>query len=350
MNKIVNTCVIDSIYGNKTINLIKEDIVDSHEDMIIFSIHQKNKNEIEGSVFNSLKKKFKLKANSKNSCETNINGMNVKYFQEEIKDEKYNFLMATMESYEGIDDVLSYHDKNVRAIFAFIKALEFNEKKFRTIALPMLGGNRNIDYMENIKILLNYTIKLLKQSKEVEIVNFYILDDEEEVKWNHAFEKTLGRTYYKQGSLALIETLKNNLKDTIETIYNSGKYREIEYVLNLIYRELEEVDSLSINNIAINSRKISEIIAKEIASRKQINIHKIKYDLSAIINVIASKDIIAPWAIQYLHTARVFGNKSAHVETVIKYQPNRLYTDDFISILSTLYNMLWFWYYNKEKI
>ena len=201
-----------------------------------------------------------------------------------------------------------------------------------------------------MKILLKYSIKYLRESKATENINFYTIGDEAEVDWNKAFEKTLGRSYYKVGSLQIIETLKENLKSTIETIYQDERFKELNFVLNLIYRELEEVDSLSINNIAINSRKICEIIAKELASKKEISIKKIKNDLSSIINLLSTKDIIAPWVIQYMHMARVFGNKSAHVESLIKYEPNRLYSDDFIAILTTLYNLLWFWYYNKEKI
>lgn len=350
MREVVNTCIIDSIYGNRTINLIKEDIVESKDELIIFSTQCNNSNKVYGEVYDSLQNKFKMKLKGDEGSSSKINNVDIKYWRETKDNEYFRFLMATLPCYENIEDVVKYHDKNVKAIFAFIKSLEFNDKSFRTIALPMIGGNKNIDYYENVKILLKYSIKFLKESKETEIINFYIVDEEELNKWNHAFEKTLGRTYYEQGSLVIIESLKVSLKDSIETMYQSGNYRELEYVLNLIYRELEEVDSLSINNIAINSRKIVEIIAKEICGKKQLNIQKIKHDLSAILNLLASKDIIAPWVIQYFHTARVFGNKTAHVETVIKYQPNRLYTDDFISILSSLYNVLGFWYHNKEKI
>lgn len=352
MKEILNTCIIDTIYGNRTINLIRENISESNDDLIIFSAYVKKDNsEVCGEILSSLKKKYKMKIGDKNNMITKIGDISIEFWKEKNKDSINNFLMARMIDYEENVDVLVEHDNNIRSIFGMLKLLEFNDISFRNISLSIIGGRKNIDYFENIKILLKYSIKYLKESRNTEYINFYIdgAEDEEE-NWNNAFEKTLGRTYYKQGSLVIIESLKTSLKDTIEMMFQSGKFKELEYVLNLIYRELEEVDSLSINNIAINSRKISEIIAKEIASRKQLNIHKIKYDLSAILNLLASKDIIAPWVIQYLHISRVFGNKSAHVETVIKYQPNRLYTDDFISILSTLYNILWFWYYNKEKI
>lgn len=350
MRKIVNTCNIDTVYGDRKINLIKDNINNTIDDLIIFSTHADCNCEIDGEVYKALKEKYEMEVKNKTSIITKINNISIEYWKEKRNNSYKNFIMARIPTYENKETAINYHDKNIKAIFSTIKALEFNEISFKSISLPMLGGNKKIDSYENVKILLKYSIKYLRESKATENINFYTIGDEAEVDWNKAFEKTLGRSYYKVGSLQIIETLKENLKSTIETIYQDERFKELNFVLNLIYRELEEVDSLSINNIAINSRKICEIIAKELASKKEISIKKIKNDLSSIINLLSTKDIIAPWVIQYMHMARVFGNKSAHVESLIKYEPNRLYSDDFIAILTTLYNLLWFWYYNKEKI
>ena len=342
MREIINTCNIDTVYGNRKINLIRSNINESLDELIVFPSYIDDKNQLDGEIYTELRRKFKVEYNNSNSIITKINNIHIEYWKEKNNDNYNNFLMCKI-PYNKESNINLMDENNIRAIFAAIKGLEFNEIYFKSISLPMGGKGEELDYYNNIKILLKYSIKYLKESKYTEYINFYILEDEE-IQWNNAFEKNLGRTYYKQGSMQIIETLKSNLKETIECMYQNGGYKELEYVLNLIYRELDEVDSLSINSIAINSRKISEIIAKELTKRKEISIKKIKNDLSSIINLLATKDILAPWVIQYMHMARVFGNKSAHVETSIKYQPNRLYTDDFVSILTTLYNLLWFWY------
>lgn len=347
---IINTCNIDTIYGNRTINLIREDIKNTKADLIAFSANADTNEEVKGQVYESLKKVYNMDFKGRKKLSTDINDVKCRFWKEKHDSKWTSFLMARIPPFQKEQNMTAAYDKHVKAIFASIKALEFNDCYFQDISLPIIEGNKNIDYYESIKILLSYSIRFLKESKSTETINFYILKDEEELEWINAFEKTLGRNYYKQGSIVVIESLINNLKEIIDNIFDSGNYKELEYVLRLISRELEQVDSLSINNIAINSRKISEIVAKEIAGRKNLNIHKIKFDLSAILNVIASKDIIAPWVVQYLHTARVFGNRSAHVETATKFIPTRLYNSDFISILASLYNILVFWYYNKEKI
>lgn len=345
MNKVINTCIIDTVYGNKSINLVDENITKSNDDLIIFFYNKSLKYLTENNTYNLLKTKYKVNYNTKKMNSSLINGISLRCFNENYISRDIGFLLVKMMQQKN--DTYKEYENLYKSVFAFLKALEFNDVYYKNIAI-VIEGNEKLQHFDIIKLFLQNAIKYLKGSKSSDTINIFI--NKEEDKWNHSFEKTLGRTYYKQGSLDIIETLKNNLMETIEVIYKSGNYKELEFVLNIIYGELEEVDSLSINNIAINSRKISEIIAKEIAGRKNISIKKIKHDLSAILNLLASKDIVAPWVIQYLHTARVFGNKSAHVETAIKYEPNKLYTDDFISILSTLYNILWFWYYNKEKI
>lgn len=352
MEMIVNTCNIDTIYGNRTINLIREDISETQADLIVFSTHADSSRPIEGEVYEALKKVYKVNFQGKGNVNMVMNDVNMHYWREkqEDREKRQGFLMARIPNFSDKKDRTAIYDKNIRAIFATIKALEFNDNVFESISLPIIEGNKNIDYYESIKILLKYAIKLLKESKNTEVLNFYILREDEEGNWNKAFEKTLGRTYYKQGSLVVIESLIVSIKEIIGDIFKSGEYKELEYILRIIERELDEVDSLSINSIAINSRKISETIAKNVASKHNLNIYKIKYDLSSILNLLASKDILAPWVIQYLHMARVFGNKSAHVETSTKYTPKKFYNSDFISILASLYNILAFWYYNKDKI
>lgn len=350
MNKIVNSCNIDTIYGNRTINIIKEDISETNADLIIFSTHADLDTPVYGEVFDSLTKKYKMSCSGRGSVITDINGIRLEYWREKNDYDWQSFLMARIPSTNEEKNIVDAHDKHVKAIFSCLKALEFNELDFENISLPIIAGNRNVDCYESIKILLKYSIRFLKESKKTETINFYFIGDDEEEIWNEAFEKTLGRTYYKQGSVAVIESLIVALKDTISTIVDSEKFSEIEYILRVLDRELDGVDSLSISNIAINSRKISETIVKEIASRKNLNINKIKYDFGAILNLLSSKEVIAPWIIQYLHTARVFGNKAAHVEPSVKYLPEKIFYSDFISILAALYNILEFWYYNKDKI
>lgn len=345
MNKVINTCIIDTVYGSKSINLVNENITKSNDDLIIFFYNKSLKDLVFNDTYNLLKTKYKLNYNTKKINSFLINGVSLRCFNENYINRNVGFLLV--KTLKEKNNKIKEYENLYKSIFAFLKALEFNDIYYKNISI-VIEDNDKLQHFDIIKLILQNAIKYLKESKNSDTINIFINKNED--KWNKAFEKTLGRTYYKQGSLDIIETLKNNLMETIEVIYKSGKFKELEFVLNIIYGELEEVDSLSINNIAINSRKISEIIAKEIAGRKNISIKKIKHDLSAILNLLASKDIVAPWVIQYLHTARVFGNKSAHVETAIKYEPNKLYTDDFISILSTLYNILWFWYYNKEKI
>lgn len=351
MKKIVNTCNIDTIYGNRTINLIREDIAETKGELIIFSTHLDDELPIDGEVYQSLKKKYKLKFSGKGSVSTEINGVKLQYWRERDQDgDMQSFLMARIPSFESNQNIINAHDRNIKALFSTIKALEFNDCTFESISMPTIAGNTHIDYYESIKILIKFAIKFLKESKSTEIINFYIVNKEDEKKWNDAFEKTLGRTYYKQGSTVVIEALIVNLKEIIIKIFESERFGELEHILRIIDRELDEVDSLSISSIAINSRKISEIVAKEIASRHNINIYRYKNDLSTILNVLATKDILAPWITQYLHTSRVFGNKSAHVESTIKYKPDKLYYSDFISILASLYNILNFWFYNRDEI
>ena len=51
MRNIVNTCNIDTVYGNRTINLIREDIAETNDELIVFSTHALMDYPVDGDVY-----------------------------------------------------------------------------------------------------------------------------------------------------------------------------------------------------------------------------------------------------------------------------------------------------------
>ena len=71
MRNIVNTCNIDTVYGNRTINLIREDIAETNDELIVFSTHALMDYPVDGEVYKALKKKYKVNYESKEEAVLN---------------------------------------------------------------------------------------------------------------------------------------------------------------------------------------------------------------------------------------------------------------------------------------
>ena len=65
MNKVINTCIIDTVYGSKSINLVNENITKSNDDLIIFFYNKSLKDLVFNDTYNLLKTKYKLNYNTK---------------------------------------------------------------------------------------------------------------------------------------------------------------------------------------------------------------------------------------------------------------------------------------------
>ena len=93
MRKIVNTCNIDTVYGDRKINLIKDNINNTIDDLIIFSTHADCNCEIDGEVYKALKEKYEMEVKNKTSIITKINNISIEYWKEKRNNSYKNFIL-----------------------------------------------------------------------------------------------------------------------------------------------------------------------------------------------------------------------------------------------------------------
>ena len=90
-----------------------------------------------------------------------------------------------------------------------------------SIALPILGGNRDFPRLDLMRALIEKLSELIRGSTHLEVVSLYVFENREAEIWSKELEGALGRERSQRGQIELrelSETLKDNLLTCINTL------------------------------------------------------------------------------------------------------------------------------------
>ena len=169
MNKVINTCIIDTVYGSKSINLVNENITKSNDDLIIFFYNKSLKDLVFNDTYNLLKTKYKLNYNTKKINSFLINGVSLRCFNENYINRNVGFLLV--KTLKEKNNKIKEYENLYKSIFAFLKALEFNDIYYKNISI-VIEDNDKLQHFDIIKLILQNAIKYLKETIRCKSVYF----------------------------------------------------------------------------------------------------------------------------------------------------------------------------------
>lgn len=332
----VNSVSIETVEGYRYFHILHADVFRVPADLTIISTHANPEMPPSGLLVQALRKKgitvdpeLIFQVTDRNTLWT--------CFQEVKADDCVRaVLTARMRSSRHIEEPAVYFENAVKAIFSSIASLEYLGHRFRTINLPLIYGQRIVDYEAAIESLLRNALTWLKKSDHTEKVNFVVHRSDELQAWDSALNRVLGRSLVAAGSDQVLQGLVKELGHQMAEKSASP----LAGAIIPLQQALVKTDSICIENVCVFGRKLCELISSELIRR-----HKLKLGAMLLNNIetLRQAKVVAPWICSYLHSLRIFGNETVHTRSAVKYVPKSLDQNDLIAALSAIKSLLAFW-------
>ena len=235
-------------------------------------------------------------------------------------------------------DPAGFYVAAVQGTFASIAALEFMGEKFETVSMPLLSGQRLVNYGHAVSSLLESGTDWLRVSGSGRQLRYFVFNAGEVDEWRKAMDLSLGRLYLDLGKKSILKGLCLEVCSIARRETGCGALDKICQELVCV---LEHPDRVSPQVVAMYGRKLAERVAALVCFHYGLSASDI---LMNNIEQIAKLKRISSWVLQYLHTLRVFGNESVHSKAEQKLLvPKELDHSDMTSILSAIRSLLSFY-------
>jgi hypothetical protein len=222
-------------------------------------------------------------------------------------------------------------------MYASIAALEQMEYSFPVVSMPVLYGQRILDYPAAVESLIRHAVAWLKKSDHTHTIQFVVYNGNELRDWDKAMNTCLGHTLVSTGHNAVLESLRHEVSHHAKQYRNGPLNGAIRPLLEALSRQ----EDLCIENICVFGRKLVEIMLDVLLPRLGLTSGP---QLMQNIETLRQSSRIAPWIISYMHSLRIFGNETVHVRPEdVGYCPANLAPGDLVSALSAIRSLLVFW-------
>ena len=333
----VNSVSIETVEGYRSFDILHADVLEVPADLVIISTHANPEEPPSGQLVHALKKKG-VEIDPNLIFQVVDKDTMWVCFQEIVCSETCvgSVLTARMKTSRELDNPQAYFDDAVKGIFSSIAALEYLGHRFRVINLPVIYGQRIVDYEAAIGSLLKNALRWLKKSDHAEKVNFVVYSSEDLAVWDSALNQAMGRSLVAAGSdevlKGMVKELAHQLSVTQESAFSSA--------IVPLQQALSKPDSICIENICVFGRKLCELLSLHLVERHNLKLSPI---LLNNIETLRESKIVAPWICSYMHSLRIFGNETVHTRSSVKYVPKSLDQNDLIASLSAIKSLLAFW-------
>lgn len=336
---VINSVLIETPHGVRTFELIHGDVLADPADLLVISTHHNPQMRPTGRIVSTITQRYGIEVDVSRPW-LNVTGGVQSCIQRPPETVPFGcILIMRIAGARKQEDPVDFYDKAVRGTFAAIGALEFMGDKFQSISLPVLSGQRIVDYQSAVKSLLSHSIEWLRRSTYAKRLGYYVFEDGEIAAWDQAMNDCLGRSYVDAGKESILRGLCH------EIVHGIDKPAAVDAVMGRILSELREAlvhpDRVSPQRVAAVGRKIAEHVTERVLDKMP----GVTVQRELINNIEAlRKAKVADWMLSYLHSLRVFGNEAVHDlgakrDTV----PSHLTADDLVSILSAIRSVMRFW-------
>lgn len=335
--RTVNSVSIETLQGYRSFDILHADVTQIPGDLLVISTHANPDELPSGQLVNALRKEditvdpdrlFQIVDKERVwTCFQQVDGHPL------IR----NVLTARMKKSRDLEDPTAFFDTAVQGIFSSVAALEYLGHRFRVINLPVIYGQRIVDYHASIESLVRHALVWLKRSDYTEKVNFVVYNFDDLSQWDSALNEVLGRSFITPGSDLVLEGI---VKEVIPQLAQAAT-GPLSGAAGPLLQSLEKADNVCIENICVFGRKLCELLASDLLTRNDLKSSPI---LINNIETLREAKVVAPWICSYMHSLRIFGNETVHTRSSVRYVPTTLDQNDLIAALSAIKSLLAFWY------
>ena len=344
--KLVNTTSIESPFGYKSINLYVGDITTCRDELLVVSSYPKQAGEPVGAVIQAFKQShgLSIKAIKPLILMNNVigtyrvaphEGSNSHFFKD--------ILVVKIPGGSGdnseLSTVLEVYGNLLWTVFGSIAALEQGGNEYRSMAMPLLGGQRGYPLQDSMEIILRQATRHLKSSRTMTSVNIYLDSENTLLAWSSAMDKVLGRRLVDAAKHQVIAALRSEI---LVKIRESSKFSSADFsdVITPLESALK-ADTICLQLVAAFGRSLVERIVSKILLVRKI---PSKNNLQQNISTLAYQEVVAPWMASHFHSLRVFGNEILHgKDKIVNFRPDRLEEEDLVAVLASICRTVTFW-------
>jgi len=337
--RTVNAVSVETLRGYKTFHLMQGDVTVVPADLLVISTHGNPTLVPDGMLVRTLRQNYRIEVDP--SREWLRFDKRVWTCFQEIKRPKHVPFshLLTLRIPQSPKDLppAEFFDRAVRGVYASISALEGMGYSFPVIAMPVLSGQRIVDYRAAVESLIRHAVAWLKKSEYTHTVEFVVFSEEELHQWDQAMNSCLGRTLISTGHNEVLGSLCREVTHHAKPHVGGP----LDGAIRPLLEALAQQENLGIENICIFGRKLAEIMLRILLPRLGLNCGP---NLMQNIEALRQSSRAAPWIVSYMHSLRIFGNEMVHERSgEIGYCPSSLGPGDLVSALSAIRSLLAFW-------
>ncbi len=230
----------------------------------------------------------------------------------------------------------------IENLFVALSILEMKGVNISNFALPVLGaGMQALDPEEMITALLASMKKHRDNLRHLNQVLFVEIDEQRASQLDRGINEQLGRVKLVLPRDQLFGGLRKDIGKSLDKAEAVAEGEDVPAFRDL--RRLMLADQSAWFEIGIASRKVVEYVVDQVLPDDEMegvlwkNIDRLHAHR------------IAKWITSYMHVLRVFGNESAHKQTLDRY-PSNIDQGDILLCLFCLQRVLEFWIdFKKSK-
>lgn len=336
----INTVAVETPHGVRTFELYHGDLFALPADLVVISTHHNLAEPPTGQVVRALQKRFHVVVKGLPVWIDHGDGVSACSQVVNAQVPFQHLLTMRIAKPSNQTDPQAFYDRAIQATFASIATLEFMGRSSRTIALPVLAGQRIVDYGAAVGSLLRYAFQWLRQSRATDLIRYFVYNAEELPPWDEAMNACLGRSYLSAGNESVVRGLCQEIVSRLDTGSLSSGLVE---VTNSLRHALAHPERLCVQTIATLGRKLAEWVTEQLCRSLGLPLHR---ELVNNIEAVRKTRATADWIISYLHSLRIFGNEGVHAlaaKQEVPPVPSQLSSEDLASILCAVRVVLNFW-------
>ena len=334
--RVVNSVSVETVAGYRSFDIVHADALSVAADLHVISTHGNPSAAPSGQLYEALGKEgitvdvgrvFEIiEAERIWTC-----------FQEVVGHPTVSHVLtARMVASRGLADPGTFFDSAMRGVFSSVSALEYLGYRFETIALPLIYGQRIVDFQAAVRSLLRHGLHWLKKSDDCSKVSFVVYDAADLAEWDRALDECLGRTYIGKADNLVLEAV---VRETAHLL-SKQIHGPFAAAAAALVQAIDRIDRISVEALCVFGRRLCEEIVSNVIRQRGL---KHSVILMNNIETLRESGVAAPWTISYMHSLRIFGNETVHVRDTVNFVPRQLERLDVLAALMATQGLLVFW-------
>ncbi|MFZ2955888.1 MAG: hypothetical protein WA705_03195 [Candidatus Ozemobacteraceae bacterium] len=333
---VVNSLAVETVNGFRTFQIIHGNIVRIPADLLIVSTHGNPKEAPSGQQVEALQR-MGIAVDPEAIFQYIERERIWTCFQGALPTGPIrNLLTIRMVKSREMENPAAFFETAVKGLFGSIAALEFTGNAFSEISMPLIYGQRIVDFNAALRTLIRNAVNWLKISRHTQTINFVVYHADELADWDAAMNEILGRSTVSAGNSLVLDGMTREILDLLMPLQDGM----LGGATGPLVHSFSRLDNICIENVCTNGRKLTELIVDDLIQRWEL---KKSSDLCKNIEVLAASKLVAPWMCSYMHSLRIFGNAVVHEHAQSPYAPEKLNSQDLIAALSAVKSLVLFW-------